>query len=211
MTLPPFTLYGDAISGNCLKIKWLAQALDLPFTWQSIDIVDGESRTDEFLSINPFGQVPVVKFDDGTVLTQSNAIIQYLDSLAGDRFTPQEPLAKARVSEWLFWEQYSHEPAIAVRRFRHRVLNQLVGDRDTELAERGARALAHMDRHLAVQKTNGLEYFVGRAPSIADLALVAYTRVADEGGFDLLDYPEVHAWVRRIEAAFSIPPEEGRF
>ena len=108
-------IYGDRISGNCLKVKWVCDQLALPYSWIDVDVVKGETRTADFLALNPFGQVPAVVFDDGRRLAQSNAIIRYL--ARDSRLIPADAFTAAQMDAWLFWEQYSHEPYIAVRRF----------------------------------------------------------------------------------------------
>src|ERR1700748_4013615 len=115
-------IHGDSNSGNCLKVKWVCDTLALPYTWAEIDTMNGGSRTDAFLRLNPWGQVPTVEFDDGRTLAQSNAIIRYL--ARGSDLIPSDAFAAAKVDEWLFWEQYSHEPYIAVCRFHLRYLGK---------------------------------------------------------------------------------------
>lgn len=198
------TIYGDAISGNCLKVKWAARYLGVPFDWVEVGVASGATRTDAFLRINPFGQVPAAVFPDGRVLTQSNAILLALAEPAGDALIPVDPFERARMYAWLFWEQYSHETAIAVRRYRKAIQRLTDADIDPDLLPRGHRALAHMEASLAG------DWFVGPAISLADIALVAYTRVADEGGFDLSAYPKVVAWVARVEGRLNILYPEGR-
>ena len=111
-------IYGDQISGNCLKVKWTAERLGLEFEWRHVDVVAGDSRTTDYLAMNPQGQVPCVQLDDGRHLAQSNAIIRYLS--AGSELLPEDTFAQAKIDEWMFWEQYSHEPYIAVSRFQMR-------------------------------------------------------------------------------------------
>ncbi|MEP7311737.1 MAG: glutathione S-transferase family protein [Pseudomonadota bacterium] len=190
-------IYGDSKSGNCLKIKWTAALLRRPSEWIETDIMKGESRTPAFLAMNPAGQVPVVLLPDGRPLAQSNAIMLHLAD--GSALIPADPYARAKMFEWLFWEQYSHEPTIAVARFRVRYLQQPVASLDPKLVERGHAALQRLDDALT-----GGGYLVPGALTLADIALVAYTRVAHEGGFDLQAYPHVLAWVRRIEADLNI-------
>jgi len=191
------TIYGDRISGNCLKVKWTAETLAIPYIWQDVDVTKGESRTATFLAMNPAGQVPTVVLDDGRTLAQSNAIILHLAE--GSRLIPADAYDRARMFEWLFWEQYSHEPYVAVARFHVRYLGRAVADLEPRIVERGAAALARMDAAL-----NGRKFLVGEALTLADIALVAYTRMAADGGFALSDYPAVEAWVARMEAALPI-------
>jgi glutathione S-transferase len=195
-----FTTYGDKRSGNCLKGKWVADLLDVPNDWIDIDIFKGESRTPEFLAMNPAGQVPVVKFADGKLLAQSNAIMLYL--AGGSHLIPSDAFDRAKMYEWLFWEQYSHEPTIAVRRALLQFRGKTEAELDPALKQRGDACLARME--LQLQQT---PYLVGHTLSLADIALVAYTRWAHEGGFDLNQYPATKAWVARVERDLNLAPE----
>ena len=190
-------IYGDSISGNCLKVKWAADAVGCAYEWIETDIMQGESRTDAFLAVNPAGQVPAVILGDGRPLAQSNAIILHIAE--GSHLIPADAYDRARMLEWMFWEQYSHEPYIAVARFQVRYLGKAVAGLEPRIVERGGQALARLELAL-----KGSPYLVGDVPSLADVALVAYTRVAHEGGFDLGDYPAVKAWVARVEQALNI-------
>jgi glutathione S-transferase len=190
-------VYGDSISGNCLKVKWTLEYLNLPYSWIETDILKGESRTGDFLALNPAGQVPMVVLADGRPLAQSNAIITHLAE--GSPLVPADAYLRAKMFEWLFWEQYSHEPYIAVARFQVAYLKKPVADLDAKLVERGHGALRRLEDALA-----GGRFLVGEAVSLADVALIAYTRWAHEGGFDLEAYPAVKAWVARVEAALDI-------
>jgi glutathione S-transferase len=191
------TIYGDRISGNCLKVKWTAERLAIPFRWVDVDVLKAESRTPEFLAMNPAGQAPTVVLADGRPLAQSNAIITHLAE--GSPLIPADAYERAKMFEWMFWEQYSHEPYIAVARFQVRYLGKPVSELEARLVERGAGALALMDAHLADKP-----YLAGGALSLADIALVAYTRMAGDGGFDLASYPSVLRWVERLEAELPI-------
>jgi glutathione S-transferase len=191
------TVYGDHRSGNCLKVKWMLDVLGRDYRWVELDILSGATRTPEFLDRNPAGQVPAVVFDDGRVLAQSNAIL--LQLAEGTAWVPVDPFTRARMFEWLFWEQYSHEPYIAVVRFQRLLLGKSVDEIEPRLMQRGHAALARMETALA-----GCDWLAGDAPSLADVALVAYTRVAGEGGFDMVSYPAVRAWIARVEAALGI-------
>ena len=191
------TLYGDRKSGNCLKVKWTLERLEIPYVWVDVDVLSGETRTPGFLAMNTAGQVPVIRLDDGRTLAQSNAVIAYLAE--GTDLIPADRFARARMFEWLFWEQYSHEPYIAVARFQMAYLGRPREDLDPKLFERGAAALARMEDALA-----GSPYLVGESLSLADISLVAYTRMANAGGFDITAYPAVHAWVARVEKALDI-------
>ena len=190
-------IYGDSKSGNCLKVKWTADFLGLPYTWIETDIMQGESRTPAYLAMNPAGQVPTVILEDGRPLSQSNAIIAHLAE--GSALVPADAYDRARMFEWMFWEQYSHEPYVAVVRFQVRYLGKAVEDLEGRLVERGEAALQRMELALGASP-----FLVGDAVSLADVALVAYTRVAHEGGFSLDLYPAVKAWVGRVEQVLGI-------
>jgi glutathione S-transferase len=191
-------IHGDLASGNCLKVKYTADHLRLPYRWVSVDITKGESRTPEFLARNPQGQVPTVELADGRVLAQSNAIIRYL--ARGSALLPDDDaFAQAKIDELLFWEQYSHEPYIAVCRFHMRYLGRPKETRDQARVERGEAALDLMEKLLA-----GRDWLVGPAMTVADIALVAYTRLAHEGGFDLALRAAVRAWIARCEQALGL-------
>jgi glutathione S-transferase len=190
-------IYGDSISGNCLKVKWVADSLGLSYDWIETSVLKAESRTEAFLAMNPAGQVPAVRLDDGRPLAQSNAIILHLAE--GSALIPADAYDRARMLEWMFWEQYSHEPYIAVARFQLAYLGKAVADLDPKIVPRGVAALQRLEDGLA-----GSPFLVGDALSLADVALVAYTRVAREGGFDLSAYPRVQAWIARVEGALKI-------
>lgn len=190
-------IYGDRVSGNCLKVKWIAENLGIPYRWIQTDVRQGETRTPAFLAMNPAGQVPFVVLEDGRPLAQSNAVILHLAE--GSALIPKDAYDRARMLEWLFWEQYSHEPYIAVVRFQRSLLGKPPSEIEPRLMERGHRALARMEQQL-----NGTPFLVGQALTLADVALVAYTRVAHEGDFDLGQYPAVKAWVARVEAELGI-------
>ena len=191
------TVYGDIRSGNCLKVKWLLDRLGRDYRWIETDVMSGVTRSPEFLALNPAGQTPTVVLDDGRVLAQSNAILGYFGE--GTAFVPADSYARARMYEWLFWEQYSHEPFIAVVRFQRLLAGKRADEIEPRLVERGHAALARMEAALT-----GTDWLVGEGPTLADLALVAYTRVAHEGDFDLAGYPSVRLWVGRTETAFGI-------
>jgi glutathione S-transferase len=192
-------IYGDTNSGNCLKVKWVCDRLALPYEWIAIDTLKGESRTPEFLKRNSAGQVPTVEFDDGRTLAQSNAIIRYL--ARGSDLIPADPYAAAKMDEWLFWEQYSHEPAIAVCRFHMFYLGRAASDLDPDKVKRGYAALARMEHQLAVTP-----FLVGNNLSLADISLLAYTRVAREGGFHLDGYAALRRWIGEAERSLGLPP-----
>ncbi len=191
------TIYGDPISGNCLKVKWTAERLGIPFTWIDVDVTKAQTRTAEFLAMNPAGQVPTVVLADGRPLAQSNAIILHLAE--GSALIPADAYERAKMLEWLFWEQYSHEPYVAVARFQVMHMGKSVAELDPKIVERGAAALKRLDEALA-----GADFLVGGALSLADISLVAYTRMAHDGGFDLAHYPAAQAWIARVELALPI-------
>lgn len=190
-------IYGDSISGNCLKVKWTADFLGLTYDWIEVDVLRAESRTPAFLAMNPAGQVPTVVLDDGRPLAQSNAIILHLAD--GSTLVPAEAYERARMLEWLFWEQYSHEPYVAVARFQVKYQGKPVPELEPRLVERGKAALQRLEDGLAATP-----FLVGDRVTLADVALVAYTRMAGDGGFDLADYPRVTAWIARVEQALAI-------
>ena len=191
------TIYGDSISGNCLKVKFVADRLGIPYDWAETSVLKRETRTPEFLALNPAGQVPLVRFADGNTLAQSNAIMLHL--AWNSDLVPSDAWERAQMFQWLFWEQYSHETAVAVLRFQRFYLKKPEAEIDPALAQKSRQALALMDAHLA-----GRDYMVGKALSLADVALVAYTRFAHEAGLDLGDWPHVKAWVRRIETDLNV-------
>ncbi len=191
------TVFGDIRSGNCLKVKWLLDRLGHDYRWVETDVMSGATRSTEFLAINPAGQIPVAMLEDGRVLAQSNAILGWFGK--GTAFVPADPWERAKMYEWLFWEQYSHEPYIAVARFQRAFLGKAADEIEPRLMERGRAALARMEAALA-----DADWLVGEGPTLADLTLVAYTRVADEGGFELGPYPAIRRWIARVETAFGI-------
>ena len=196
------TVYGDSTSGNCLKVKLVADRLGIPYRWIETSVLKAETRTPAFLQINPAGQVPVIVLADGRALAQSNAIIRYLAE--GSDLIPADRYDRGLMDQWLFWEQYSHETAIAVRRFLKTFLNKPDAEIPASLKEKGDRALGIMDQHLKARR-----YFVAERLSLADIALVAYTRMAHEGGFDLGRWLHVWEWVRRVEGELKLAPYAG--
>ncbi len=190
-------VYGDVVSGNCLKVQYTADYLAIAYEWIPIDIQKQESRSDEFLALNPAGQVPVIVLPDGRTLAQSNAIIGFLAQ--GSALLPGDPYDLAKVNEWLFWEQYSHEPYVAVCRFAMKYLGKSAEEREPWRVERGEIALDHLEN--ALQTT---QWLASASFTIADIALLAYTRLAAEGGFDLAARPQVRAWIERCEVQLDI-------
>ena len=193
------TLYGSSISGNCLKPKWTADLLNVKYDWVEMDLLAGESRTPEFLAINPAGQVPVLRVPARGAIDQSNAIMMFIAEGEDSDLIPNNRFKRAQMMGWLFWEQYSHETAIAVRRFRKSALNLPDDEIDPSLLPKGYAALQHMEDQL-----DGQDWICGDAMTLADIALVAYTRVAHEGGFELAPYPRVIDWITTTETALNI-------
>lgn len=196
-------LYIDPISGNCHKTLWTSVHVGADVDVVELDILKGETRTQEFLAINPFGQIPTAVLPDGKVLTQSNAIAVYLAEAFESDLLPNDPAARADVFKWLFWEQNSHEPYIASRRFRKAYRGLSDEEIDEEWLPRGYAALAFMEA--ALQDS---DYLAADKLTLADIAVVAYTRVAEEGDFNLADYPNVKTWIARVEDALNIPQTE---
>lgn len=197
-------IHGFRGSGNCYKVELALRLLGLEYEWIEHDILAGATRTDAFLAVNPNGRIPVLELADGRVLPESNAILCYL---ADDTpLMPEDRFRRAQVLQWLFFEQYSHEPHIAVARFIHRYLGNPPGqaERAQRCVEPGYAALGVMEQHLVARR-----YFVGEAYSIADIALYAYTHVAHEGGFSLDHYPAVRAWLDRVASRPGHIPMEG--
>jgi glutathione S-transferase len=188
-------VFGVSVSGNCYKVRLLLEQLGIPYQWEEVDMMAGATRTPEYLAMNPNGRVPLLEFEPGKYLPESDAILFYLAE--GTPFWAATKLARAEVLQWMFFEQYSHEPYIAVARF---IAIMLPGDHPRRadlprLRERGYQALAVMEQHLQSRK-----FFVGDAYSIADIALYAYTHAAPDADFDLEPYPNVRAWLKRVEA-----------
>ena len=190
-----YRVFGDMLSGNCYKIKLLMQFLDIPHEWIHIDILAQETHTAEFKKMNPNTRIPVIELDNGDYLWESNAILNYLAE--GTKFLPDNGYHKAQVLQWQFFEQYSHEPYIATARYINKYLG-LPKERKAEYHGKqagGHKALKIMDYHLANQ-----QFFVGNSVTIADISLYAYTHVAEEGGFDLSSYTNIHRWFQDFEA-----------
>jgi glutathione S-transferase len=188
-------IYGDTKSGNCYKLKLICGLLAIEHEWIPVDILLGGTRSEDFLKLNPKGQIPVCVTDTDEVLTESNAILYFLAQQS--HYWPADRLAQTRALEWLFFEQYSHEPSIAVARFI-KFYQQMPEHRRQEYdlkLKAGYRALDVMERHLDQR-----QYFATDHCSIADISLYAYTHVAHEGGFDLSNYPAITAWISRMEA-----------
>ena len=189
------TVYGDTVSGNCYKIKLLMQMLNIKHEWQHVDVVAGGTQSAWFKAMNPNAKIPVLVLEDGQYLFESNAILNYLAE--GSALLPAAGIERARVLQWQFFEQYSHEPTIAVARFIQRYLG-LPDERADEYHAKhdgGYKALDVMEEQLSVSL-----FLVGDNLTIADISLYAYTHVADEGGFELSRYPCINAWLARVAA-----------
>lgn len=184
-------VYGDKISGNCLKVKYVCDLLDIPYSWIDVDVVAGEAKHPDMIAKNSSGQVPFIELDDGRILSQSNAIMRFLSE--DSYLIPDDNYDRALMDQWLFWEQYSHETAIAVARFQVRFTGKAVSELDADLVKKGAAALELMERHLGEN-----DWFVGSRLSLADIALFAYTQFAGEGGFSLSNKSSVMAWLKRV-------------
>jgi glutathione S-transferase len=196
------TVYGMKASGNCYKLQLLLEHLQRAYRWVEVDSVNGQTRTPQFLAKNPNGKVPLLELPDGRRLAESNAILCFLAD--GSRYLPAEAWRRAQVLQWLFFEQYSHEPYVAVARF---VARWLPADHPRQaelpkLRERGHQALAVMETTLARQ-----DFLVDCGYSIADIALYAYTHESHVGGIALDDYPAIRAWLARIEAQPGFVPQ----
>ena len=192
-------IFGDSISGNCLKVKWTADHLSLPYEWVETSVLTGETRTPDFLAMNPAGQVPLALLDDGRPLAQSNAIILHL--ARGSALIPTDPYLQARMFEWMFWEQYSHEPYVAVARFQVRYRGRDPDTLEPALIERAEAALDRLESALS-----GSPWLVGDAFSLADMTLLPYTRFAPEAGLDLSRWQSLTAWIRRSEGVLGLAP-----
>ena len=204
MSPDPVTVHGMSTSGYCHKVSLLLEQLGRPYMWIEVDSAHGGTRTPEYLAKNPNGKVPMLERADGSVLVESNAILCWLAE--GSPYLPADAWQRAQALSWLFFEQYSHEPYIAVARFI-RGWTPLDSPRRADLPrlhERGMQALAVMEKHLA-QAT----WFTGPAYGVADIALFAYTHCAGEGGFDLAAFPHITDWLARVRAQPGFVPMPG--
>ena len=188
-------LYNSPVSGNCYKVRLLLAHRGIPYERRDVSVVDRSNRDELLGGLNPALRVPTLVLDDGRALGESGAILWYLGE--GTRFVPEDPFERAQVLQWMFFEQYDHEPAIAVVRFWQAYSGrpEAFADRLEERMAAGYRALGAMERHL-----DGRRYLVGDSLTLADLALYAYTHVAHEGGFELERYPAINAWLERVAA-----------
>ena len=198
-----YKVHGMAVSGNCHKVKLILELLGEPYEWHEVNTMKAETRTPQFLAMNPEGRVPVLEFGPGRFLPESNAILCYLAD--GTEWWPAERLARAETLQWMFFEQYSHEPYIAVARFIRKFKpSDPRAANMGRITERGNQALAVMEQHLAKR-----DYFVAGRCTIADIALHAYTHVAADGGFDLKAYPAVDRWLKRLHEQDRLQPIRG--
>jgi glutathione S-transferase len=188
-------LYDSAVSGNCYKVRLLFAHLGVPYERRAVDVVDRSNRPELLGGLNPALRAPTLVLDDGRALGESGAILWYFGE--GTRFVPTDRYERAQVLQWMFFEQYDHEPALAVVRFwvAYSGRPEAFADRLEERRGAGYRALDAMERHL-----DGRDYLVGDAITLADIALYAYTHVAHEGGFDLGPYAAIGAWLDRVAA-----------
>jgi glutathione S-transferase len=189
-------LYDSPVSGNCYKVRLLLAHLGIPYKRRAMDVIDRSNRREVLGDLNPSLRVPTLVLDDGRPLGESNAILWFFGE--GTRFVPEDKYERAQMFQWMFYEQYELEPALAVVRFWVAYSGRpdgLSGERREELTKAGHHVLATLERHLA-----GLRFLVGDRLTLADLSLYAYTHVAHEGGFDLGPYPAVRGWLERIAA-----------
>jgi glutathione S-transferase len=187
-------IYGDSCSGNCYKIQLLCAEMGVDYDWEEVDILAGDTRTPKFLEMNANGKIPLLALPDGRYLPESNAILFYLAD--GSEFFAGDAYSRAEILQWMFFEQYSHEPNIATARFIIKYLGN-PPDRQTSLEEKqagGYKALAIMEQQLLRHP-----FVAGDNYNIADIALFAYTHVANEGGFDLVDYAAIREWIAGIK------------
>jgi glutathione S-transferase len=186
-------LYDSPVSGNCYKVRLLLAHLGIPYERRELSVVDRSNRSDVLGNLNPAQRVPTLVLDDGRALGESGAILWYFAE--GTRFVPEDRYERAQMLQWMFFEQYDHEPALAVVRFwvAYSGQREAFADRLEERMAAGYRALDAMDRHL-----DGRQFFVGDRLSLADIALYAYTHVAPEAGFALESYPAIGAWLDRV-------------
>jgi glutathione S-transferase len=193
--MEPLHLYDFLPSGNGYKIRLLLTQLGIPFERVEVNITKGETRSPEFLTKNPNGKIPVLEIEPGKYLSESNAIMVYLSE--GTEFLPYDRFLRAQVLQWLFFEQYSHEPFIATARYWISILGKAEEYKDAlkQKHEAGYAALSLMEEHLKSHT-----FFVAERYTIADICLFAYTHVANEGGFDLSRFPHIKAWIERVKA-----------
>jgi len=188
-------IYGDIQSGNCYKVKLLTSLLSIDVEWNHIDILNSETQTSQFLKKNPNGKIPVLELDDGRTLTESNAILNFLAT--GSEFLSNDAYEYAKIQQWQFFEQNSHEPYIAVARFIAKYLG-LPEERKADYESK--QAAGHKALQVMEQQLSQTSFLVGEKLSTADISLYGYTHVAHEGGFDLNAYPAILQWIKRIQS-----------
>lgn len=189
------TLFSMQNSGNCYKLRLAMAQLNIPFQIHEVDILKGESRTPEFLALNPNGKVPALRLDTGQLISESNAILFFVAE--GTGLLPEDRFCKAEMLQWMFFEQYSHEPYIAVARFWLKIMKggrELKAHLLDDWWERGYQALSVMEKHLETQ-----DFFAAGRYTIADIALYAYTHVAEDGEFEFTDFPRIRMWMERVQ------------
>ncbi|MFC4159356.1 glutathione S-transferase family protein [Chitinimonas lacunae] len=198
-----YKVYGMSLSGNCYKVRLALEQLCAIYRWIEVDVLAGDTRRPEFLALNPQGKVPLLEIDTDRLLAESNAILCYVAD--GTPLFPDDRWLRAQVLQWMFFEQYSHEPYVAVARFICRFLPENHPRRAElpRLHERGHEALAIMERHLSSRR-----FLVAESYTLADIALFAYTQVAEEGGFAMAAYPAIQAWLERVRAQPAFVPME---
>ena len=201
MTEGKLKIYGDSRSGNCYKIQLLCSEMGVDYDWEEVDIIAGDTRTPQFLAMNANGKIPLLALPDGRYLSESSAILFYLAD--GSEFFAGDAYARAEILQWMFFEQYSHEPNIATSRFIIKYLGN-PADRQSGLKEKkigGYKALEIMEQQLRRHA-----FITGDNYDIADIALFAYTHVADEGGFKLDDYAAIREWITTIKGRPNFVP-----
>lgn len=189
------TLFSMQNSGNCYKLRLAMAQLEIPFQIHEVDILKGESRTPEFLALNPNGKVPALRLDTGQLISESNAILFFVAE--GTDLLPEDRFCKAEMLQWMFFEQYSHEPYIAVARFWLKIMKggrELKAHLLDDWWERGYQALSVMEKHLEAH-----DFFAANRYTIADIALYAYTHVAEDGEFEFTDFPRIRLWMERVQ------------
>jgi len=194
LTKGKLKIYGDSKSGNCYKIQLLCAEMGVDYDWEEVDILAGDTRTPQFLAMNANGKIPLLALPDGRFLPESNAILFYLAD--GSEFFAGDAYSRAEILRWMFFEQYSHEPNIATSRFIIKYLGN-PPDRQTNLEEKHAGG--HKALEIMEQQLQRRPFVTGDNYNIADIALFAYTHVADEGGFDLVDYAAIREWIAGIK------------
>ncbi len=201
MTEGKLKIYGDSKSGNCYKIQLLCAEMGVDYDWEEVDILAGDTRTPQFLAMNANGKIPLLALPDGRYLPESNAILFYLAD--GSEFFAGDAYSRAEILQWMFFEQYSHEPNIATSRFIIKYLGN-PPDRQTSLEEK--QAGGHKALEIMEQQLQRHPFVTGDNYNIADIALFAYTHVADEGGIDLVDYAAIRDWIAGIKGRPNYVP-----